>query len=392
MAPERPKLLFISAALEMSNSSAAIRNRRLVTTLSKRFQVDSIEFCASNAQRFEELRFVQNHVAKMPFAYAKAEQPQGGGNSVLASLKQRVKKLLRSVVPDAYGANVFAMERALSHFLKKNKDYNAVVISSDPKGVQFLCFMGSIRALKALGARLFQYWGDPWAGDVATYNNIFSSWVEKWLFLKADFVIFNSEGVCRLKKEAYGKRIDFRFLPRGFDGPLGELPETINFTIKPDIRFAYAGDYHSRFRDLNPFCEAIGGSRHELKIAGHGDLAQDAERLPNIKVLGRIASAEVPKLLGSADVLVVVMNRTGMQVPGKLYDYATLPKPIILLYSGHAMLEFIPFKERFIIAPNTVGNIRSLINELSGKDVVINFNGVRAQDYDANVSELFDCE
>ncbi|MFD2189707.1 hypothetical protein [Pistricoccus aurantiacus] len=382
-------VLFISAALEMSDSSAAIRNRKLVKALAQSFQVDSIEFSPRNAEKMCELPNISNIVLKMPFSFQNSSKKKGKSYGQLNKIKDRLKYYTKSIVPDSYAANYRHMVTSIDNNAP-DKKYQIVIISSDPKGVHFLWFSSFVKKLINNGAKTYQYWGDPWAGDIASYNNTLTKVLEKRIYSKSKYIIFNSKGTFLEKSEGSPHKEKFLFLSRGLDCDVTSFPEEDSIKLEGKIRFIYAGDFHSRFRNLNPFCEAIKNSPHELAIVGNGDLKEDYHALDNISIKKRMPYKEVSQLVESGDVLLVLLNNIGNQIPGKIYDLASKNKPVMLLYENEKILDFIPFSSRFILVKNVESEIENVISKISNSNIIIDYKELKKENYQEKVLEIFD--
>lgn len=86
---------------------------------------------------------------------------------------------------------------------------------------------------------------------------------------------------------------------------------------KMGLLFGYFGGYNSNVRDIRQLYSAFEGGDSKLLICGNGDIAL-SER-SNIEVLNRVPQSEVASLEAGSDVYICILNKHGIQIPGKVF-------------------------------------------------------------------------
>ena len=62
--------------------------------------------------------------------------------------------------------------------------------------------------------------------------------------------------------------------------------------------------------------------------------------------------------------MVIVLNRFGLQVPGKLYDFREAPFRVLVLYEDYLDIKLLPQPANYFYCKNVVSEIRIAANEL----------------------------
>ena len=234
---------------------------------------------------------------------------------------------------------------------------------------------------------------DPWVGNAFRKNRSEDSWVgrkhqqlELGVYQTANVVIFNTD---RARQDAV-KRVGVwladksTVIPNGFDPEdfEGLKPITSSFSGNDDstrpLRMAHAGSFYGK-RNVDSLLQAVG----ELKQSG--DLSPCDFQ---IELIGSLRAHEkslveqheiqdmvtfVPSLphrkclerLNTADILLLVQTDAPLCVPGKLYEYIALNKPIYT-FSGEGATVDLVTKERLgvCIDPSNISRIKYSITDL----------------------------
>ncbi len=212
--------------------------------------------------------------------------------------------------------------------------------------------------------RWIQHWGDPLAIDVAR-RFVYPKWLvrhfERQILKKADKVIYVTPLTAIAQKEHFTSWANkIAFVPLPYDKPriYEKPPLNAHFTV------AYLGSYNGRYRDIWPLYQAAelcGECRFNL--IGNGNVT--IKNTDNVSVVPRISFEETFEYEASADLLVVVCNRLGTQIPGKIYYYAATNKPILVILDGPYASEIISFfGTRFDYCRNIKEDIAKAIEKI----------------------------
>jgi hypothetical protein len=256
-----------------------------------------------------------------------------------------------------------------SVFLIKDLDYNLLprikydilLSSSDPKTSHLVG-----RKLIKTGLiykKWIQYWGDPLANDITSklvYPKWLLNYIEKNLMKGADRIVYVSPITLQEQRTSFKSLASkMCFVPIPFEKPI-TYPAPNNATFK----IGYYGYYLSAVRNIMPLYNSVKKSslNIHLDIVGFSDL-QLSDCL-NISIYPN--SNEVSKMEAMSDLIVVILNRRGGQIPGKLYHLAATNKPVLVVLDGefkHIMRNYIEGFNRFIICDNSEDSILEAIRK-----------------------------
>ncbi len=253
----------------------------------------------------------------------------------------------------------------IPHEFEKDFNTETVLVSQSPGlDAALLC-----RELKRKNPTLFyiQYWGDPLALSLITpqqYNikrSILKT-IEKRLHKFADKIVYGTESLysaqLQLFPEIAGKTTAC---------DVGYMPDAIDrHRESKAMRFGYFGNYFSSIRDIRPLYDAfkkIEGA--QLTICGSSDIKLEGTN--NIEILNRISQDVVEQEESKIDVEVCVLNRVGIQIPGKIFYHTSTDKHILVLIDGpnaNAIEDELRRSNRFIICHNEKGEIEKTIHAI----------------------------
>lgn len=357
------KILFITTAYILRNSSAAIRNNSLVKGLvDSGYEVDvcSIEWPTDLSSPFFEKEKNGNiHLDQLPnimrIAKIKQSYTPKESNKWVARLRQTLKKLL--FFPDECyeWRKVFKWDNL--------GQYDCLISSSDHKESHFV-------GLKVKNEMptipWIQIWGDPWSTDVNTLPCMKSliAHYESKLLRKADKVVYVSNVTMREMQDRYPQYKNKMFnIPRGFyfeiNTPLHD---------QSCIRIVYTGVL-SYGRDPYVLLNAlkkmnISPQKCIVEIYGNipVDMQEQLEAYPYIKLHESVDFEYMQDILASASILLYLSNKKGSsQIPGKLFDYMGTNKPILCLVSdtSEPTSMFLKQYKRCLVLRNSESSIMS---------------------------------
>jgi len=385
----RNKILYICSAYEYSNSSAAIRNRKLIEFLSHDNDVYTLEVSYKNSERFlNDLHPYKKNRIIIPVdlggrnPYAKTSSKRSFYHKAFYWLKNYIK----FAVPDHFAVKIFSIYRTLISLANEESwpRFDKVIISSDPKGVQFLYLFPNFKSIGRSGCEFIQYWGDPWYGDVSSSNNVITKFIERLLLSRADRVLFNTSSTLKIKKLQHSRiASNFGLLIRE-PKISGEVKRISNYRIKNDlVNLIYAGDFFRKSRNIGALIKAVDNQACFLKIIGHGDHIENCP--DNVAVTPRVNSLVLENEYLNSDILVVILNKQGSQFPGKIFDILGYERPILVLYENLSQIAELPFKSRFIFVKNREEDITTFVSEtLSERVFQLDFTEALDFDYTAH--------
>lgn len=338
-----------------SNSSASIFSKNFLTELSKVHNVDVIGFkLPSNYAKgltregVDISRWIELDSKRV---FRSAPKKNTNISTRSESKSKKIVDLVKSVVPDFYTLGMLDI-KSLSTLTFDN-DYDYIVSMSDPKSAHFLSIYLKARVKELRNVKVVQMWGDPWYFDITKKTNFITKLVEGFILTKANFVFYRSIATVKQQKKHFSfAKSRMSMIDRGFIG--NELSET-DFKIKKETyNFLYLGDYNPAVRDIGRFCEIANSYGHRVKLIGSAPdrFKQKLKYLESTIQLDRLSPSELQPYIEASDCLVIVLNKRGTQIPGKVYDLLAVEKPVVLLLDGEITVEDIPAHSRFKIIKN----------------------------------------
>ena len=373
------KILYISSFIYKKNSSASIRNNKLIEGLvSLGVKVDVLS--VMHPDEWTDMELLQNHndisVHKILSNISSMTDVTSTKNKSL--LKKYLPKTLYTIIKNLLAYPDFDKKWLESDFNIENK-YDYVVSSSDSKTSHFLAL--NILKQKKMESKWIQIWGDPWSSDInldfITKKRAMAD--EYNLLKKADKIFYVSE----LTSNQYKKKFP-EFKTKIYDIGRSYYKEVYkNHTNKNShqLNILYTGSLNNN-RSIVNFCNDLHSFNInnkiniKLKICGYQE-KQIYERYKNfdfIEFMGSKSISQVYNEFSKSDFLLFVDNgNESTQIPGKIFDYYGTELPIIaLISSGNTNLkELLSKEERNIIVDKyKSNNLDFLIN--SEKKYVIN--------------------
>ncbi|OGU38633.1 MAG: hypothetical protein A2X61_06720 [Ignavibacteria bacterium GWB2_35_12] len=262
------------------------------------------------------------------------------------SFKDKIAEFIRATffIPDARTAWRLTANKAIKKIQKEYK-IDAVYSSSPP----YTCSLIARKFKRLYNVPWIAGFRDPWRGFLTAPRrwflpDLFDIRMECSVFTEADAVECAWEGII---KDAMGKypllnKDKFYHVPNGFDSsdfPKVEKKENDKFTI------TYSGSMYGR-RNPSSFFEAIEKlikegiiKPDELHLRFVGRFGAEVEEMfrntsfrDSIEIISYIPHSESIKLLLQSDALLLVVDEAKESeeiVPGKVYEYIGVMKPII---------------------------------------------------------------
>lgn len=238
-------------------------------------------------------------------------------------------------------------------------DFDVLISSADPKSSHLV---GELIHGKT-DLPWIQIWGDPFTGDITSSGMERQKQQEEYRLLgKCDKVVFLSELTSLEMKEKYKEYAEkIFFMPRPYiKESIFSLPEI----HKKPLKLSYCGDYNSLVRSIEPLYNAMLHGEDCISICGNSDLNLVGNE--RIRISARIAADKVKEIEDAADILVHLSNKSGTQIPGKIYNYAATNKPILFILDGECekIKKCFEKKGYFYFCRNNENDIRNAIEEI----------------------------
>lgn len=246
-------------------------------------------------------------------------------------------------------------------------EYDLVISSSDPKTSHLF----AEKLFEKYGKKVawIQIWGDPFASDMTiSGSKNYMKKIEKEehrLLSKCDSVIYVSSATLDAQKHKYpdaSKKMHYL--------PIPYLKKVISVQKENEsanvVKLAYCGDYLSNIRNITPLYDAVSKLQgYSMRICGDSDITLNP--VENIHVSGRVPYQEVSKIEDSADILVLICNLFGTQIPGKIYQYSGTDKPVLFILDGNQKVIMQQFEKyrRFDFCSNDSREIRKKLVEIT---------------------------
>ncbi|MCW1929092.1 glycosyltransferase family protein [Bhargavaea beijingensis] len=287
-------------------------------------------------------------------------------NKINNVFKKRILKYARFIYHkfglfDHYKKAVIDMKS-----INLDNNYDAMISFSDPKSSHLLAERIK-KENKGKIKKWIQHWGDPMTIDISRKSTLPMSYVrrvEKNVLEKSDHVIYVSPLTLIKQRELFPDiSTKFSFIPL----PYYQVKESKQLNHNGKIKVGYFGNYNSKIRDISPLYNSFRKASNifEFKIVGDTDL--NLETTGNTSVISkRVSYLEVTNMEEKVDVLVVILNKKGTQIPGKLYYYAATNKPILVIYneSQREIVSFFERFDRFTFCLNDENEILKTINSI----------------------------
>lgn len=183
--------------------------------------------------------------------------------------------------------------------------------------------------------------------------------LEARVFRQASAIIANVEGAAEMWRKRYPRAArKLHVIPNGFDPE--DAPRARDIPARSQKMIVHAGGlYHGR--TPNAIIEALSRLRAngtpeaqaaKILLVGHVDVKTGldqarydaAQREGWLQMLAQVPRSEAQRLLEEADALLLVQPQTDVQVPGKLFEYICIGRPILAIVPRASAIENILVK------------------------------------------------
>lgn len=358
------KILFICLFPIEANNSAMMRNLALVNGLqSNNCEVDFVTIPPSKnvlvVDERDKLEGINIVRLKSNDLYDTVTSAKNSKNSVL-------KNLAMSILRKAYHKlTIFDYTLKIAKQIDINilnqREYDLVISSSDPKTSHIAAINMMKQGLKY--KKWIQYWGDPMAMDITNhsiYPNSYLRNIEQKILKDADRIIYVSPCTYEAQKQTFpnlAKKMSFVPIPFKKQKIYPEVKNK-KFLV------GYFGAYMKISRNLGPLYNTCNNLCEDVDLIIMGESDSVLEEKENITVLPR---GDVSDYEAKADLLVCVLNKSGTQIPGKIYHYAATNKPILIILDGESketIKNYLEPYNRYIFCNNTEEDIKQALRNI----------------------------
>lgn len=245
----------------------------------------------------------------------------------------------RVLIPDQFSG----WHKVAQRFSRKLPEKPDVVISASGSPEAHLAACLIARQTKAKWIADF---GDPWHFIDKVNRPILSKRIEKLerqTVREADALIFTTRDTLQIYRDWLGEDapVHMSVVPYGFDrDAIRAYP--VRLHASPSIQFAHVGTAHTNDRNLIPFIRALADVQRSGEVqatgfllAGRRSPAFDQEiaqqNIANAELHGQVAYQESLRLQAKSDVLIIIGNFNGSQIPGKVFICLALELPILYI-------------------------------------------------------------
>jgi len=154
-----------------------------------------------------------------------------------------------------------------------------------------------------------------------------------------------------------------------------ELGNENNEAVRKEIELLYSGSIDSKSRDILPLLAVLNkynsANANKLRLNIYGSCSSDIRELidssEEVRYFGTRPFAELLSIMHSENnVLIFIANKSGNQIPGKLFDYLGTNSPIMAIVEDKddPVAEFVRSLNRCFVAENNTASILSVIKDL----------------------------
>lgn len=235
--------------------------------------------------------------------------------------------------------------------------------------------------------RYIQFWSDPitlsgiYPENIGLGRRVFW-WLEHSCLKETKEIVYGTKTLLDFQKRLFpdvAKRM--RYVDISYNWDICSCEKKV--TSCPKKKFGYFGNYYSTIRDIIPLYETFKQRSDdiELTICGSSDLKLDTTS--NIVVQERVSPQEADEMEKAMDVIVCILNKHCIQIPGKLFYKTCLPQVILVILDGKyqdVIKEDLERYNRFLFCNNTQDDIDravsmikkyNLENEVSNRGIAV---------------------
>lgn len=243
----------------------------------------------------------------------------------------------RVLIPDQFSG----WHKLAERYSRKLPEQPDVVISASGSPEAHLA---ACRIARQSKAKWIADFGDPWHFIDKVTRPKLSKLIEKLerqIVREADALIFTTRDTLQIYREWLGEDAPTHMavVPYGFDrDEIKAYP--VRQHASHSIQFAHVGTAHTNDRNLIPFIRALADVQRSAEVqatgfllAGRRSPAFDQEvarqNIANAELHGKVGYQKSLRLQAESDVLIIIGNFNGSQIPGKIFICLALELPIL---------------------------------------------------------------
>ena len=288
----------------------------------------------------------------------KATITKGGAHK---TLKSKLASLVKKTILKLYGPMGVAQAwiNNVVHNYKDELEYDLVLSLSGPVP-SHMAGAELIQRNKVKTKYFCELWEDPWQLDL--FNDTVDPQklkIEERMTNLADKVLYVSPLTLENQKRMFSiscEKMDWLPLPYYYkDTTSVDLAEAV---------YGYFGDYYPQSRNIIPFYNAAKSKGVIVNICGNpSGIIKSMDR---INVMPRVSLDVLKQYEDQTNILVLICNLSGGQIPGKIYQYAATNKRILFILDGNdhekkVLKKYFSGFNRFYFCENTVEDISKMM-------------------------------
>lgn len=209
--------------------------------------------------------------------------------------------------------------------IKKEGEIDLLITIAVPHIIHFSTAVSNIGKVKCWVADC----GDPFMGNPMHKPPFYFEWFERYWCKRCNYITVPVEEARTAYYKEYRDKI--RVIPQGFKFDDAKLADYVPNDV---TTFAYSGIFYKDLRDPSKFLEYLCTIDKPFKFICYTKsvpiLQPFKEKLGDkLEVRAYIPREELVHELSKMDFLVNVPNKSGVQQPSKLIDYALTKRPIL---------------------------------------------------------------
>ncbi len=266
-----------------------------------------------------------------------------------------------------YGIYKPFIRRAIK--FKSSVLYDYVISISTPTSSHYIAYK-LIKKRNVKTKKWIQIWEDPWYSDIYGGHHTKKYFnAEKKLLSYADKICYVSPLTLENQKNLfceYANKMYWQPLPSYYT-------QENNPTINTELVFGYFGDYVPAARNLKPFYDAAVSSQIKVNICGKPhNLFKSTD---NINIYPRLPLDKLYPIEKDTNVLIFLCNKSGGQIPGKIYQYSATNKTILFILDGtnaekKILKNYFSKFNRYVFCENSEKDICTAINKIKSNDLI----------------------
>lgn len=264
-----------------------------------------------------------------------------------------------------------AIPRNVREELENFRNENTVLLSHSPS-VESVHICKKIK--KGLRIRYIQYWSDPISLGGILPEQFGIKRVPFWIIENnalgsADEIVYGTRSLMIHQKKLFTKHsARMRWVKVAYT----KKKATEHISKNNKIIVLYSGNYYSSIRNIEPLYEAMRqvGSKFQLYVYGRGDC--NLNDTDNVEIHDRIDYEQMQVIEANADIQICILNRSCIQIPGKVFYNTDLDQNILVLLDGKYKNDIQKELEEYCRFDFCENNTKSIVEFLNGYSILEN--------------------